>query len=204
MKGNANLTLSVTKTGMLLSQLSFLVVLLAVNAWFAPVVLTFAAQTETVPDSLKIEKSYDAQLDKTTVRLAPVQISGENGKYRSLQMAPAFSYRGKEPRTPEIIDFELRTVVKGRLDTDLYVLFVIDGEKVFLSSGRWGIKRPVPGRVWMGERLVFRMPYETFVKITKTKKFEIRFDDVRFSLSEEHLRMLRSFGDYIRSGANPR
>jgi hypothetical protein len=108
-------------------------------------------------DGLKIETSYDAKVDKTTVRLAPVQISGENGKYRSLQMAPAFSYRGKEPRTPEIIDFELRTVVKGRLDTDLYVLFVIDGEKVFLSSNRWAIKRPVPGRVWVGERP--RIPY---------------------------------------------
>lgn len=189
---------------MLPAKSLLLALTLAVSAWFAPIVLTFAGQTETVSDTLKTETSYDAQLDKTTVRLAPVQISGENGKYHSLHMAPAFSYPGKEPRTPEIIDFELRTVVKGRLDTDLYVVFVIDGEKVFLSSGRWGIKRPVPGRVWMGERLVFRMPYETFVKITKAKTLEIRFDDVRFSLSEEHLRMLRSFSDYIRSGTSPR
>ena len=135
----------------------------------------------------------------TKVRLPPVQISGENGKYRSLQMSPGFSYQGKEPRTPDIIDFELCTVVKGRLDTDLYVQFVIDGKKVFLSSNRWAIKRPVPGRVWLGERLVFRMPYETFVKITKAKALEIRFDDVRFSLSEEHLRMLRAFGEHLQS-----
>ena len=97
---------------------------------------------------LKLETSYDAGKDKTTIRLAPVEISGENGKYHSLQMSPAFSYSGKEPRIPEIIDFELRTVIRGRLDTDLYVVFVIDGEKVFLSSNRWAIKRPVPGRVW--------------------------------------------------------
>lgn len=189
---------------MLLSKSLLLASLLAANAWFAPILLSLAAQTESVQDGLKIETSYDAKSDRTTIRLAPVQISEENGKYRSLQMAPAFSYHGKEPRTPEIIDFELRTVVKGRLDTDLYVLFVIDGEKVFLSSNRWAIKRPVPGRVWVGERLVFRMPYETFVKITKAKTLEIRFDDVRFSLSEEHLRMLRAFGDHMRSSTNPR
>lgn len=156
-----------------------------------------AANIESLQADIKIETSYDADKDVTTVRLAPVQISGENGKYRSLQMLPSFSYRGTELRTPEIIDFELRTVVKGRLDTDLYVLFVIDGEKVFLSSNRWAIKRPVPGRVWMGERLVFRMPYEIFVKITKAKALEIRFDEVRFSFSEEHLRMLRAFGEHM-------
>jgi hypothetical protein len=159
-----------------------------------------AVQTESLQADLKIETSYDPIKDKTTVRLAPVQISGENGKYHSLHMSPAFSYPGKEPRKPDIIDFELRSVVKGRLDTDLYVLFVIDGEKVFLSSGRWSIKRPVPGRVWVGERLVFRMPYETFVKITQAKTFEIRFDGVRFPLSEEHLKLLRAFAN--RMGSN--
>ena len=78
-----------------------------------------AAPMASLQTDLKIETSYDADKDTTTVRLRPVQISGENGKYRSLQMTPAFSYSGKERRTPEIIDFELRTVVKGRLDTDL-------------------------------------------------------------------------------------
>lgn len=155
---------------------------------------------ESLQADLKIEASYDPIKDKTTVRLAPAQISGENGKYYSLHMSPAFSYPGKEPRKPDIIDFELRTVVKGRLDTDLYVLFVIDGEKVFLSSSRWAIKRPVPGRVWRGERLVFRMPYATFEKITGARVFEIRFDGVRFPLSEEHLGLLRAFAN--RMGSN--
>jgi hypothetical protein len=158
-----------------------------------------APSMESLQAELKIETSYDAIKNKTTVRLAPVQISGENGKYHSLHMSPAFSYPGNEPRKPEIINFELRSVVKGRLDTDLYVLFVIDGEKVFLSSGRWGIKRPVPGRVWMGERLVFRMPYETFEKVTRARTFEIRFDGVRFPLSEEHLGLLRAFANRMRS-----
>lgn len=182
-----------TTPKMLLSKSLLFALVLATSALFPLGVPPFAPQT------LQIATSYDEVKDKTTVRLAPVQISGDNGKYRSLHMAPAFSYSGKEPRAPEIIDFELRTVVRGRLDTDLYVVFVIDGEKVFLSSNRSAIKRPVPGRVWLGERLVFRMPYETFVKVTKARVLEIRFDGVKFALSEEHLRMLREFGNYIPS-----
>lgn len=169
----------------------------------APAQILTTAPIASLQAGPKIETSYDASNDKTTIRLAPVQISGENGKYRSLHMSPAFTYSGKEPRTPDIIDFELQTVVKGRLDTDLYVLFVIDGEKVFLSSNRWAIKRPVPGRVWVGERLVFRMPYETFVKITKAKALELRLDEVKFSLSEEHLRMLRAFAEHMQSSTIP-
>ncbi|MGH9929663.1 MAG: hypothetical protein ACREA9_10635, partial [Pyrinomonadaceae bacterium] len=71
------------------------------------------------------------------------------------------------------------------------VVFVIDGETVFLSSNRWAIKRPVLGRVWMGERLVFRMPYETYVRITKAQTFEIKFDGFRFPVGETQKEALR-------------
>ena len=152
-------------------------------------------------DSTKTETTYDAEKDRTIIKLAPLQISGENGKYVSLQMAPSFSFPGRQVVTPSIIDFELQTVVRGRLRTDLYVVFMIDGEKVFLSSSRWAIKRPVPGRVWMGERLVFRMPYETFVKITKANSFEIKFDAVTFSVGETQQQALRDFLTYMKPGA---
>jgi len=136
------------------------------------------------PQPENVEITYDKAKDQTTVRLAPVQVSGEMGKYRSIHMSPYFSFPGRRPSTPSIIDFELQTVVKGRLSTDLYVVFVIDGETVFLSSNRWAVKRPVPGRVWVGERLVFRMPYETFLKITKARTFAIKFDGVEFPVSD--------------------
>jgi|SRR6185437_5229301 len=154
-------------------------------------------------DSLKTETTYDAEKDKTTVRLVPVQISGENGKYHSLQMSPSFSFSGHQVVTPSLIDFELQTVVRGRLRTDLYVVFIIDGEKVFLSSNRWAIKRPVPGRVWVGERLVFRMPYETFVKITKADSFEIKFDAVKFSVGETQQQALQNFLTYMKPASQP-
>ena len=138
----------------------------------------------------KIETTYDAGKDKTTVKLAPVRIAYEVGKYHSIHMSPSFSFRGQSAATPAVIDFELQTVVKGRLRTDLYVVFVIDGETIFLSSSRWAVKRPVPGRVWMGERLVFRMPYETFVRVTKAKTFAIKFDGVSFPVGETERRSL--------------
>lgn len=146
---------------------------------------------ETAPTA-KIETTYDSARDQTTVRLAPVQISAEKDKYHSLHMAPSFSFPGRQSQLPSIINFELQTVVKVRLlDSDLYVVFVIDGETIHLSSNRWAIARPVPGRRWVGERLVFRMPYETFLKIANAKEFEMKFDGVKFEVGERQLRMLR-------------
>jgi len=140
----------------------------------------------------KIETTYDSIKDRTTVRLAPVQISGEKDKYHSLQMAPSFSFPGREPERPDIIDFELQTIVKASfLDSDLYVVFIVDGETIFLSSSRRAIMRPVPGRRWVGEQLIFNMPYEMLVKITKAKKFEIKFDGVKFEVGEPQMQTLR-------------
>jgi hypothetical protein len=149
-------------------------------------------------ETAKIETVYDAAKDKTTIRLAPFRLASDQDRYISLHMSPSFSFSGRQVLTPSIIDFELQTVVKGRLRTDLYVVFIIDGEKVFLSSNRWAVKRPVPGRVWVGERLVFRMPYETFVRITKATTFEIKFDAVKFSMGEPQRQALRDFLTYMK------
>jgi len=148
----------------------------------------------------KIETTYDSVKDRTTVRLAPVQISGEKDKYHSLHMAPSFSFPGHQLQRPSRIDFELQTIVKARLlDSDLYVVFLVDGETIFLSSNRWGIPRPVPGRRWVGEHLVFNMPYETFVKITNAKKFEIKFDGVKFEVGEPQVQTLRELASRMES-----
>jgi hypothetical protein len=149
---------------------------------------------ETVP-AAKIETTYDSIKDRTTVRLAPVQISGEKDKYHSLHMTPSFSFPGRQLQRPSRIDFELQTVVKRiLLDSDLYVVFIVDGETIFLSSSnRRAVPRPVPGRRWMGEQLIFNMPYETFVKITKAKEFAIKFDGVKFDVGEPQMQTLREF-----------
>ncbi|MBC8031908.1 MAG: carboxypeptidase regulatory-like domain-containing protein [Pyrinomonadaceae bacterium] len=176
-----------------------LLTLLLVALWW-----TFATGLPTAVEGIaqdappKIDVVYDSGKDKTTVSLAPVQISGPNGKYHSLHMAPSFTYPVRVPRTPEIIDFELRTVVKGRLKIDLYVLFIVDGEKFFLSSNRWGVKKGHLGRGWMGEHLVFRMPYETFLKITRASSFEINLDSISFPVGAEQLQALREWAMQIK------
>ena len=82
----------------------------------------------------KIETTYDEVKDKTTVKLARVRISSGQDKYVSLHMSPSFSFTGRRLlATPAIIDFELQTVVRGRLRTDLYVVFMIDGERVLFK-----------------------------------------------------------------------
>jgi hypothetical protein len=153
-----------------------------------------------------IETTYDSSKDRTTVRLAPVKISGAKDKYHSLHMAPSFSFPGHEVQTPSRIDFELQTVVKTRLlDSDLYVDFLINGEKIFLSSSRrQAVKHPVRGRLWMGEVLIFRMPYETFVRITKAREFTIRFDGLEFPVGETERQSLRELLARMSSQTNPR
>jgi hypothetical protein len=168
----------------------------------ASIAVAFAQQTPH--ETHRFETTYDKVKNRTTVRLLPVKISGEKDKYYSLHMSPSFSYPGPKAVTPSIIDFELQTVVKGRLRTDLYVVFIIDGETVFLSSSRWAVKRPIPGRVWIGERLVFRMPYETLVKIAEAKKLEIKMDAVRFEVGETERQAIRDFAGKIRSLTNDR
>ena len=183
-----------------------LTLLLMACFWYSLITVPNTARARvSQPASLKgskIEILYDRSKDKTTVRLSPVLISGDKDKYHSLHMVPAFSYPGHEPHTPEIIDFELRTVVKGKLKIDLYVLFVVDGEKIFLSSHRRGMKKGRLGRGWMGEHLVFRMPYETFLKITRARSFEIRLDGISFPVGEEHLQALRELAQQTRKSSH--
>lgn len=137
-----------------------------------------------------IETNYDSEKDKTIVRLLPVQISGDKVQYHSVHIAASFSYAGREFKRPGAVDFEVHTVVKTKLKIDLYVVFIVDGETIFLSSNRSAVKR---GKRWVGERLVFRMPYETLMKITRARSVEIKMDNVRFPLTEAVLEQVREF-----------
>ena len=159
---------------------------------FASLGLTPNSRTQDTGVS-QIENKYDTEKDRTTVRLKPVQISGARAQYQSVRISPSFSYPGRNFRKPDIIDFEVQTVVKTKLKIDLYVVFIVDSETIFLSSNRSAVKRPVPGKRWIGERLVFRMPYETLVKIMKAKAVEIKMDGVGFPISVSVLEQIREF-----------
>ena len=150
-------------------------------------------------DSGTIVTGYDKAKNITTVKVVPVKLSGDKDKYHSLHISPAFSYPGRQPTLPETINFELLTVVKGNLRVDLYVVFVIDGEKVFLSSNRSGITRPVTGRRWMGERLVFRMPYNTLLRMAAAKTVAVKLDAVTVEFGEEPMQAVRNFAKHIQA-----
>ena len=164
---------------------------------FAIVVLFLLSTSTLAQQSGTIITGYDLGKNITTVKAVPVKISGDKDKYHSLHISPAFSYPGHQPTLPETIDFELLTVVKGKLRVDLYVVFVIDGETIFLSSNRSGIKRPVPGRRWMGERLVFSMPYNTLLKMAAAKSVAVKLDAVRFDFGEEPMQAIRDFAKHM-------
>ncbi|MGH9881565.1 MAG: hypothetical protein ACRD6N_09045, partial [Pyrinomonadaceae bacterium] len=144
--------------------------------------LMFAATSYA--QSPQIETTYKAGV--TTVRMEPVKISGERDEYYSLHVAPSFKYDGKTPTAPEYIDFEIQTVVKSRrLNPDLYIIFAVDGETIFLSSNRWAVKNPVPGRRMIGERIAMRMPLGTFLKLANAKDAAIRMGGTIFRVNDE-------------------
>jgi hypothetical protein len=120
----------------------------------------------------------------TLVRMEPLKISGEKDEYYSLQLA--LSFRSEGAKVPETIDFEIQTVVKKhKLNPDLYVVFLIESEEVFLSSNRWAVKNPVPGKRLIGERIVMRMPIETYRKLAKAKSSVIKLGKTSFAIGDE-------------------
>jgi len=64
------------------------------------------------------------------------------------------------------------------LNTDLYVVFVADGEEIHFGSNRSAIRNPVRGKPWIGERMVFRIPREDFIKLTSAKKLSVKLGAV--------------------------
>ena len=94
--------------------------------------------------------------------------------------------------------FELHSVVKGRrLSPDLYIVFVIDGKPVHFSSHRSAIRKPVPGKSWVGERMYFVIPREDFLKLAAAQKLSVKLGNVSFDFGEDQLEAVREMGTRI-------
>lgn len=140
----------------------------------------------------RIEKSYDEQKNVTTVRSRSIQLSGPKDRYHSLAYSIYYSYPGQTASPPKHVNFELVSVVKARrLSTDLYVRFVVEGKEIHFSSKRSAIERPVPGRLWIGERMVFRIPYDQFQKMAQATSLSVKLGGVSFGFSKDHLGPVR-------------
>jgi len=144
--------------------------------------------------STPLETVYDLQKDVTTERLPFSRISGEKGLYYSLDFSVYYTYSGRTKHVPGFVNFELISVVKARkLNSDLYVVFVVDGVPVHFGSNRSAIANPVTGRTWVGERMIFNIPLEKFEKLAGAKELAIKMGGSLFPLSDEARESLRAF-----------
>jgi len=127
----------------------------------------------------------------TTVRTSPQQLSGPKDRYHSLTFSVSYTYAGKEAAHPDDVNLELVSVVKARkLNTDLYVIFEVDGEEIHFSSNRSAIPNPVQGKPWVGERMVFGVPKEKYVKLVAAKQLRVKLGDASFDFSREQIALL--------------
>lgn len=141
-----------------------------------------------------IQTVYNKEKNLTTVALATSRISSDKDPYHSLDFSISYDYEGELKRLPKDVRFEWMTVVKARkLNTDLYVLFLLDGSELHFGSNRSAILKPVPGRQWIGERMVFLIPYTDFQKFAQAEKIAIKLGNVLFDLSTESRDAIRMF-----------
>jgi hypothetical protein len=133
----------------------------------------------------EILRDYDSVKDVTTLRTSSEKLSGPKDRYHSLSYSIYYSYPGRTATPPRDVNFEIRSVVKARrLNSDLYVVFVVDGKEIHYSSNRNAIRNPVPGKPWIGEKMVFRIPREDFLKMATAKTLGVKLGDVMFDFDE--------------------
>jgi hypothetical protein len=138
------------------------------------------------------ESSYDVLKDVTSFRMPSKKVSGAKDRYHSLSYSISYSYPGREAKACRQVDFELRSVVKASsLNTDLYVVFVVDGKEMHFGSSRSAIRNPVRGKSWIGERMVFHIPREDFLKFAQATKLGVKLGGVTFDFSEQELNTVR-------------
>jgi hypothetical protein len=155
--------------------------------------------TPTFQQPTQFETVYDAQKDLTTTRLPFSRLSGEKERYHSVDFSVFFTYKGKTKPVPESVNFELISVVKAwKLNSDLYVVFVVDGEQLHFGSDRSAIPNPVKGRTWVGERMIFNIPFEKFERLASAKELAIKMGPTLFLLSDEAHDSLRAFAKECR------
>ena len=159
---------------------------------------TFGTSIGHASQEQKIQIHHDLDKDVITARLEPIRIADNIDRYHRLDLSAFYVYPAKSKQTQPKVDLELSSVVKARkLNPDLYVVFVVDGKDVHFGSNRSAIRKPVPGRFWIGERMVFSVPLEDFQKLAAAKELAIKMGAVRFDLNEDARTALKAFGETI-------
>jgi hypothetical protein len=133
----------------------------------------------------EIIRDVNPTRNETTLRLRSSKISGPKDRYHSLSYSIYSTFPGSDVIGAKTVNFELVSVVKARrLNHDLYVVFVVDGKEIHYGSNRSAIPKPVPGRPWIGERMVFSIPREEFMKMAAAEKLGVKLGGVSFEFDD--------------------
>ena len=154
----------------------------------------------TPQDNAPIAQPFtDPRTGANIIRSKSIPISGPKDRYHSLSFR--ISYPNPDNSGwPKTVKFELVSVVKARrLNTDLYVVFVVDGKEIHFSSNRSAIRRPVPGKPWIGERMVFLIPYEQFHNMAEAKTLNVKLGGVTFDFPDQARRAIGSMDFTMRA-----
>jgi hypothetical protein len=149
-------------------------------------------------DLNRLQTTYDPQKKENTIRVPSTKLSGPKDRYDSLTFSVYYSTLSMFPSPPQTVNFEIVSVVKARkLNPDLYVVFVVDGKEIHFSSNRSAIPKPAPGKPWVGERMVFLIPYEEFKKIAAAKTLAVKLGGVSFDFDDEMQRSIRAIARHM-------
>jgi hypothetical protein len=133
----------------------------------------------------EIIRDVNPTKNETTLRLPSSKLAGPKDRYHSLAYSIYCTFPGHDATAAKDVTFELVSVVKARtLNTDLYVVFVVDGKEIHYSSNRSAMPKPVRGRSWIGERMVFAIPREDFMKLGAAEKLGVQLGSVRFEFDD--------------------
>ena len=142
---------------------------------------------------------YDRENNLTTLSSESINLSKAKDKYHSLDFTLSCSYPGQNRRIPVRINLNLVSVVKARkLNSDLYVVFIVDGKSIHFSSNRSAIRNPVQGRLWVGERMEFLIPYEEFLKLAAAEKLSVKLGGVEFEFGDEARKAVQQFAKAVK------
>lgn len=146
-----------------------------------------------------ININYNLDREVITARLVRFRVADNSDHYHSLDVSAFYTYSRKSPQTDPKVELELYSVVRARtLNSDLYVVFVVDGKEIHFGSNRSSVPNPVPGRLWIGERMVFSVPLEEYRKLAAAKELAIKMGSVRFDLDEDARTSLKAFAETIK------
>ena len=149
-------------------------------------------------DLNRLQTTYDPQKKENTIRVPSTKLAGPKDRYDSLTFSFYYSTLSMFPSPPQTVNFEIVSVVKARkLNPDLYVVFVVDAKEIHFSSNRSAIPKPAAGKPWVGERMVFLIPYEEFKKIAAAKTLAVKLGGVSFDFDDEMQRSIRAIARHM-------